>query len=124
MLNENGIKYDTLKTRWDLLPLPMIKQIVDVLTFGSRKYSDNNWKMIPDAKTRYFSAMMRHVEQWQSGEQRDEESGYHHLAHAGCCLLFILWFDEHETTNKAVGLAANNLSTNQLMVASEPTLKI
>jgi hypothetical protein len=96
MFIEDGIKYDTLKTRWDLLPLPMIKQIVDVLTFGSRKYSDNNWKMIPDAKTRYLAAMMRHVEQWQSGERHDQESGYHHLAHAGCCLLFILWFDENE----------------------------
>ena len=104
MLKE-GVKFDKQKTRWDLLPLTMLKQVVDVLTFGSNKYSDNNWKMIPDAKARYFSAMMRHLEKWQSGEKCDEESGYSHLAHACCCLLFILWFDDNESNIKAVGLS-------------------
>lgn len=109
-----GIKFDTLKTRWDLLPLTMLKQIVDVLTFGAQKYSDDNWKMIPNAKARYFAAMMRHVEQWQSGEQKDEESGFNHLAHAGCCLLFMLWFDENE-------VARPKTTANQPVVNAEPT---
>ena len=30
--------------------------------------------------------------EWQ-GEQTDSESGKHHLAHAVCCLMFLMWFD-------------------------------
>jgi hypothetical protein len=37
---------------------------------------------------------MRHVHAWRAGETKDPESGLHHLAHAGCCLLFMLWLDD------------------------------
>ena len=88
-----GIKYDSEKLRWDLLPFEEIEQIVDVLTFGSKKYTDDNWKKVPNQKKRYFSAMMRHISAWKKGEILDKETNINHLAHAGCCLLFLLWGD-------------------------------
>ena len=53
----------------------------------------NNWVNVPDAKTRYYDAAMRHLDAWHRGEVNDEESGLPHLAHAACCLLFVMWFD-------------------------------
>ena len=91
----DGNKYDQDKPMWDLLPLRTVGRIVEVLTFGASKYSPGNWKMVPNAKDRYFAALMRHLEQWQAGEKVDKESGLLHLAHAGCCLLFLLWFEEN-----------------------------
>lgn len=37
-----GIKLDAGKTRWDLLPLRTVEEIVKVYTFGAGKYGDNN----------------------------------------------------------------------------------
>jgi len=77
----------------DLLPFDQVGQIVNVLTYGARKYSGVGWKQTPDGKNRYFAALMRHLVAWRSGEARDPESGLPHLAHAGACLLFMMWFE-------------------------------
>lgn len=89
-----GIKYDGEKPRWDLLPLRPIREIVKVLTYGAKKYSDYNWTRVEPFKERYFAALMRHLDAWRTdGETHDPESGLHHLAHAGCCLVFLLWYE-------------------------------
>ena len=89
-----GIKFDDKKLRWNLLPFKQVEEIVKVLEYGSNKYSDDNWKRVPDAKNRYFSALMRHLMAWWSGERNDKETSLSHLAHVGCCLLFLMWFDK------------------------------
>lgn len=96
-----GKKFDTGKLRWDLLPYDAVEDIVAVLTFGARKYDDDNWKYVTPAKPRYFAATMRHLVAWFGGEKLDKETGINHLAHAACCILFLLWGDkkvESETT--------------------------
>ena len=96
MMNE-GVKYDGGKPRWGLLPYESVEDVVRVLTFGSKKYADDNWKKVPNAKERYFDAMMRHITQYRMGEQTDSETGLSHLAHATCCALFIQWFDKQDS---------------------------
>lgn len=88
-----GFKADKDKPRWDLLPFGPVSEIVDVLTFGARKYADNNWKKVPDARARYLAAAFRHLAAYAQGERADSETGLSHLAHAGCCLLFLNWFE-------------------------------
>jgi len=95
MTGEEGRKYDGLKPRWDLLPLDAVEEIVHVLTYGAKKYADHNWIHVPNAKERYFAALMRHLKSYQGGEMLDPESGFSHLAHAGCCLIFLLWLSIH-----------------------------
>ncbi len=90
---EFGRKDDSDKDRWDLLPLEPVRQIVKVLTFGAKKYAPDNWQKVSEPRDRYFAALMRHLVAWRSGEALDPESGIHHLAHAGCCVLFLLWFE-------------------------------
>ena len=91
-----GRKNDSEKLRWDLLPFDCLNEIIRVLMHGANKYSDYGWQTVPNAKQRYFSALIRHVSAWWQGEKKDPESGLSHLAHAGCCLLFLMWFDRKE----------------------------
>ncbi len=89
-----GAKHDAGKPPWHLLPLKALVPVVEVLGFGAKKYTPDNWRKVPDARNRYFSALLRHLEAWQSGEKIDPDSGLTHLGHAGCCLVFLLAFDE------------------------------
>lgn len=99
MAMTEGVKYDDGKLRWSLLPWDCVREIVKVLMIGAGKYSDDNWMKVPDAKNRYFSALHRHLYEWWAGETYDPESGLHHLSHAGCCLLFLLWFELERERN-------------------------
>jgi hypothetical protein len=94
-----GKKYDMYKPRWSLLPTNTVVQVVNVLEYGANKYGAENWKHVGNARTRYYDAAMRHMESWWKGETLDEESGENHLAHAMCCLMFLMWFDDLELGN-------------------------
>lgn len=89
-----GRKDDSNKPRWSLLPTGTVGQIVEVLEIGAVKYDIDNWQRVPDARRRYYDALQRHVEAWWNGQRDDPETGKHHLAHAGCCILFLLWGDK------------------------------
>lgn len=85
-----GRKFDGGKPEYALMPPYSLEETVKVLTFGAQKYERNNWRFVDDAKYRYFNALQRHVWAWQKGETIDPESGLHHLAHAMCCLTFLM----------------------------------
>ena len=89
---ENFVKHDSGKRRYDLIPYDALEEIVKVLEFGATKYDDNNWCR-GAAWSRYWTATMRHVVAWWSGESNDKETGLSHLAHAGCCILFLLAYE-------------------------------
>lgn len=98
-----GRKDDLNKRRYSLLPTNTINQVVDVLEYGaSDKYEVDNWQKIPDARTRFYNAAMRHIDAWWNGEILDLDKGetkgsqLPHLAHAVCCLLFLMWFDNKD----------------------------
>lgn len=88
-----GRKDDAGKPQYRLLPVRGLAAIVDVLTFGAQKYAPDNWMKVNNAVERYEDAMLRHLFAWKSGEKNDPESGLPHLAHAGCCLLFLMHFE-------------------------------
>ncbi len=79
-----------------MLPWSVVSKVVDVLGYGADKYAPDNWKHVDNWRERYFNAMQRHILAWWDGERNDHETGYHHLAHAGCCLLFLLARDLQE----------------------------
>jgi hypothetical protein len=89
-----GVKHDQGKRRFSLVPHDALRQIIDVLEYGARKYEVDNWRKVPDARTRYYDALHRHVDAWWGGERNDPECGLHHLACAGCCVLFLLALEE------------------------------
>lgn len=94
--NTTGRKHDSNKPRYSLLPENTVHNVIQVLEYGAVKYEPDNWKYVPSARTRYYDAAMRHIDDWWNGSEVDEESSLPHLAHAICCLLFLLWFDDQE----------------------------
>jgi len=88
-----GKKLDDGKRRYSLVPPSVMAEFVDVLTFGADKYGDHNWKTIPRLQDRYYDALQRHVDAFRNGNSNDDESGKHHLAHAMCCLAFMMQDD-------------------------------
>lgn len=82
-------KHDINKTEYHLIPPIAEEEMARVLMFGAEKYSPDNWRNVPDCK-RYYNAARRHMTLWLMGDQSDPETGKHHLAHAMCCLSFIV----------------------------------
>jgi len=89
-----GIKHDSDKLRYSLLPWIALKEVVKVLEFGAKKYAINNWQKIESQ--RYKDAAMRHLVAIFEGEWLDKESQLPHAAHCCCCLLFLIWFKQNE----------------------------
>lgn len=90
-----GRKDDSAKVPMDLLPYPALSEIAKVLDFGARKYSKWNWRG-GIVWSRVVGAALRHIFAWMNGENKDPETGLSHLAHAGCCILFLLTYElEH-----------------------------
>ena len=87
-----GVKHDEGKLPWDLMPYDALKEVVKVLLFGMKKYSARNWES-GIVYSRLYSAAIRHLTAWfQEREDLDPETGLSHLAHASCCILFMLAF--------------------------------
>lgn len=87
-----GYKADEDKAPWHLAPWDAFAAIVKVLAFGAKKYTSRNWEK-GMAWSRPFSALQRHMTAWWMGEKADPETGYSHLWHAGCCIVFLIAFE-------------------------------
>jgi len=90
------VKADAGKPRYDLLPPGPIHEVVKVLTFGAAKYGPDNWRLCTEP-WRYVRAGLGHIFAHMRGEKLDEESELPHLAHAACCLLFLLGLEEQKS---------------------------
>ena len=45
-ITELGVKFDCEKPRFSLMPHKELIEVVEVLTKGSEKYADDNWKYV------------------------------------------------------------------------------
>jgi len=104
-----GLKYDSDKTRYDLLPPELLEGVAQVLTFGAKKYSARNWESGINYG-RVFGACMRHLWAWWRGERDDAETGMSHLWHAGCCIAFLITYEARGMTkfDDRIDLPANS----------------
>ena len=84
-----AMKFDGGKPRMDLLDPYAIEELAKVLSFGAHKYAAWNWTLGLEY-SRLSGAALRHIMAFQRGEDKDPESGLPHLAHALCCLMFLL----------------------------------
>jgi hypothetical protein len=87
-----GVKFDTDKARYDLIPPEIEEAVAKVLTFGATKYGARNWELGMDWG-RPYAALRRHMAAWWSGEEKDPETGMPHTWHAACCIAFIVAFE-------------------------------
>ena len=89
---KQGLKFDTEKIRMELLPSEALEEIAKVLTKGAEKYQARNWEK-GIKYGRVYGALLRHLNSFWKGEDYDKEWNIHHLAHAGCCLMFLLTYE-------------------------------
>lgn len=92
---EGGVKFDSDKPRMELLDTYALEQIALVMSFGAKKYAAHNWRG-GLAWSRLIGAALRHILAFMKGEDKDPESGLSHIAHAGCCIMFLLWHEKHK----------------------------
>lgn len=85
----SGVKFDQGKATFDLVPFDALAAVHRVMVFGAGKYGARNWER-GMGWLRLWNACLRHLFAWVAGEDRDPETGESHLAHAACCILFLL----------------------------------
>lgn len=96
------------------LPQNMLADLIDVYTFGSKKYDDNNWRK-GGSWLKVLDSAMRHVIfGLQAGEDVDPESGLPHLAHITWNIITLMYFDRYDLGKK------DTLSLENLMVVHPP----
>jgi hypothetical protein len=88
-----ALKFDQNKLPLNLLSTEAMNQTAAVLAFGAQKYAAHNWRA-GFAWSRPLAAAMRHITAFNDGEDCDPESGLSHLAHAACCIMFLLEFEK------------------------------
>lgn len=88
-----ALKFDTDKLPLNLLSTEAMNQTAAVLKFGAQKYAEHNWRK-GFAWSRPLAAAMRHITAFNDGEDIDPESGLSHMAHAACCIMFLLEFEK------------------------------
>lgn len=87
-MDKEALRYNDGKLRWSLVDFDALEDMVRVLEFGAKKYSDNNWKK--GLKTsEIFESMMRHMSAYMRGEDVDPESGLSHTGHILCNAMFL-----------------------------------
>lgn len=89
-----GTKFDAEKVRMDLLSSIALTETAKVMTFGAKKYDDHNWRK-GIKSSRLIGALLRHINAYNGGQDKDPETGLSHVAHVMCCAMFIL---EQEVT--------------------------
>lgn len=72
-----------------------------VMRYGAKKYAPNNWKLV--AKERYKKALLRHLNDYLSGDLIDSEeggSGFPHLALLLTNVVFLIELELDEPGKK------------------------
>jgi hypothetical protein len=88
-----GKKFDQGKPPLGLVPGVAIREIAKVLQYGATKYDRYNW--LKGMKwSRLYDAALRHIYAWIEREECDEETSLSHLAHAGCCIVFLITYEK------------------------------
>jgi hypothetical protein len=85
-------KADSSKNMLSLIEPQFIIKLGEILTFGSIKYTTDNWKLCEDPR-RYKDALLRHTYAYLSGELIDPESGIEHTACMAFNTMALQYFD-------------------------------
>lgn len=91
-MSDQSLKKDAEKIPMELIPPELFTSIGQVLKFGAEKYESRGWEKGMEWG-RVYGALLRHLNAWWGGEEKDPETGYSHLWHAGCCIAFLITYE-------------------------------
>lgn len=92
---KEGARFNERKIQYDLIPPNSLEWLAKVYTYGTIKYSDANWWKGFKWRKDTFGCILRHLYKWLRGEQLDNESGLHHLAHAAWNCFALIEFEKN-----------------------------
>ena len=87
-MKEQGLRFNSGKTRHDLLHPVAQEGIARVLTKGAEKYAPRNWEKGMDWSI-VLASMKRHINAFETGEDFDPETGELHVDHIQCNAHFL-----------------------------------
>lgn len=72
-----------------IVPAALLEAASRAMVYGANKYARNNWrKGFPH--TELMDCLLRHAVALASGQERDDESGLHHIDHIAANIAFLL----------------------------------
>lgn len=118
---EEGLRYNIGKLRYDLFEPHAMEELAKVFTKGAEKYAARNWE-----KGMKWSSVMaslkRHIAKFEKGEDIDDESRLHHMAHVAWNALALVSFSRYHPqyddrthtylNNKRIGLDIDECIAN------------
>lgn len=84
---EKSLRYNESKPRWGLVDYKSLVPMIQVLEYGCKKYSPDNWKQGLDLRE-ILESMQRHLAALMDGEEVDSESKISHMGHILCNGMF------------------------------------
>ena len=87
-----AVKFDAGKPPLGLISRRALEEEAKVMAFGAQKYGEHQWRKGMEF-SRLADAALRHIYAFLDGEDVDSETGLSHLAHARCCLAFLLEYE-------------------------------
>lgn len=118
-------KFDADKVDLSLIPLPAQIEEAKAFMLGAQKYGRYNYTSGLEA-SRLVAAALRHISQWQEGEDKDPEGlNASHLGHARACLAMILHCEALGTLkDNRRGKGNENLPVTEREVVKEVSYEI
>lgn len=87
---ETFVKHNKAKPRIGLVGPRALMMLGEVMLVGANKYSEWNWAKPGVKYSDYLDATLRHLTQFNAGEDLDPETGLHHLSHAAASCMILL----------------------------------
>jgi hypothetical protein len=81
-------RFNEGKRQWALVDFRSLEPMVEVLEFGAKKYSPDNWKKGLPVRS-IIESLLRHTFAFLRGQDKDPESGLSHIGHMMCNLMFL-----------------------------------
>jgi hypothetical protein len=92
-LATTGVRFNSGKLQWGLIDYKALHPLIQVLEFGAKKYSANNWKKgLPPRQI--LESMQRHLANLLDGNDKDLESGLPEIGHILCNAMFYSYFEQ------------------------------
>lgn len=109
-----GLRYDSGKPRYDLIPPDALAEYVRVMTIGAEKYAPRNWEL-GMKWSRCVGSMLRHAFAWLGGETNDPETRCHHLAHVAWNALALVAYSKRRIGENNLPFVERDLNNSQVL---------
>ena len=94
--NKTAMRYNEGKPDWTLIDFKSLRPLVDVMTYGAKKYDVDNWKLPCENPRQHLQSAMRHMLELVDGNEIDDESG---CLHSGHVIANMMMYNYHKHRN-------------------------